>query len=484
MSQSTADALNDSNAGSDAAAAGSRDLPRCLGRPFLRCRVRQDARSHRARYLSHLGDDRAEVNQLVAITFTDRAARQMRERIRAAVGQKVQSAKTEEEAERWARHLRDLQTAQVSTIHAFCGTLLRQHAVEAGLDPHFDVLEDVLAVNLEAEALTDCLQTLLTAETETGEDLRQLVLLYGWRPTVEAVQSLIREWDEPEWKRWLDVPAEQIAAHWWDEDRPRVLSGYVAHLVVASPKIAGCLMRLRTTDCIGPLMQANVARLLQETPRLAEAARPGRSHRGIDRSGQGRQGKRQGLAKRGRLSRQSRTPWGTIARSCGIACDLSGDRSRVWRRPSRLAGASCTSRRRRPWSYRQRKRRAGVVDFQDLLVQARDLLRDHPEVREALQRRYRFLLVDELQDTDPVQMELVKSLTGAGLTTGKLFAVGDHKQSIYRFRGAEVALFQQLRQEVPHEGRLELSVNFRSQPAILDFTNALARVSPRRLLAS
>ena len=70
-----------------------------------------------------------------------------------------------------------LETAPISTIHAFCGDLLRQHAVEAGLDPRFDVLEEVLSVNIEAEALQSCLQTLLTAQTEAGEDLRQLVLL-------------------------------------------------------------------------------------------------------------------------------------------------------------------------------------------------------------------------------------------------------------------------------------------------------------------
>ncbi len=123
--------------------------------------------------------------------------------------------------------------------------------------------------------------------------------------------------------------------------------------------------------------------------------------------------------------------------------------------------------------YRRRKRRAGVLDFQDLLVSARDLLRDHREVRDALRERFRFLLLDELQDTDPVQMELVELLCGAGLQHGKLFAVGDHKQSIYRFRGAEVQLFTKLRESVAKEGRLGLTRNYRSQPDVLKFVNAL-----------
>jgi ATP-dependent helicase/nuclease subunit A len=126
-------------------------------------------------------------------------------------------------------------------------------------------------------------------------------------------------------------------------------------------------------------------------------------------------------------------------------------------------------------AYRERKEQHGVVDFQDLLVLARDLLRDRPEVRERLQQRYRFLLIDELQDTDPVQMELVELLCGGELTAGKLFTVGDAAQSIYRFRRAEVKLFRELRRQMPHEGRLDLTVNFRSQPAVLDFANALFR---------
>src|SRR5439155_23800704 len=86
------------------------------------------------RYLSHLREG-AEVGQLVAITFTERAAREMRGRIRQAVVAHLREAVEDEQASRWARHQRGLETAPVSTIHSFCGTLLRQHAVEAGLVP-------------------------------------------------------------------------------------------------------------------------------------------------------------------------------------------------------------------------------------------------------------------------------------------------------------------------------------------------------------
>ena len=85
----------------------------------------------------------------------------------------------------------------------------------------------------------------------------------------------------------------------------------------------------------------------------------------------------------------------------------------------------------------------------------------------------RLLLVDECQDTDPLQVELIKALCGQQIQDGKLFFVGDYKQSIYRFRGADPDVFRRLEQETPEPGRLPLLRNFRSQPAILNFVNAL-----------
>ncbi len=426
------------------------------------------------RYLSHLRDDGAEVSQVVAITFTDRAARQMRSRIRGAVLANVRAAATDAEAERWAGHLRALETAQISTIHAFCAALLRQHAVEVGLDPRFDVLEDVLSVNLETEALTACLQRLLTAQAEAGEDLRQLVLLYGWPATVEAVQHLLRGWDELPWREWLGRTAEQVAEEWVRRGRAELLPRYVDYLLVASPKIARCLDLLRRKPPVpGSPLAANVRRLLEGMPRLgdapdlavaveemAEAAKVGRKGPQSWPDPDDYQAVKKALEEfRAELRAQKLE---------AFAAPVEGLTDAV------VAGQRCLRvAREAALAYRERKRQHGVVDFQDLLLMARDLLRDSADVRARLQDRYRFLLIDELQDTDPVQMQLVESLCGAKLTAGKLFAVGDHKQSIYRFRGANVHLFRGLRDQVPHDGRQGLTVNFRSQPAILDFANAL-----------
>jgi ATP-dependent helicase/nuclease subunit A len=425
------------------------------------------------RYLAHLREDGAEVGEVVAITFTERAAREMRRRIRREVTAHLYAAPTEGEADVWARHLRALETGPISTIHAFCGTLLRQHALEAGLDPRFDVLEEVLAGNLQAEALDDCLQRLLTAQTSAGEDLRQLVLLYGWRPVVEAVGRLLCAWDPPRWGRWLDTPAEEVADGWRRGARQEVLPRYVDYLLAARPRVVRCLALLqRHPPAPGP-MADNVTRLLEGLPRLAEAADLAAA------AGE--------LAEAAKVGRVGAKAWPDPSVYEPIKAALEGLRTELrglgldrFDPPGEgLADAVAVGRRflrvarEAVRTYREHKSAHGYVDFQDLLLLTRDLLRERADVRARLQARYRFVLLDESQDTDPVQMELVESLCGGGLTAGKLFAVGDRKQSIYKFRGAEVKLFDALRQRVPHDGRQDLTVNFRSQPALLDFTNAL-----------
>jgi ATP-dependent helicase/nuclease subunit A len=217
------------------------------------------------RYLAHLRDG-ADVGQVVAITFTDRAAREMRRRIRHTVLDHMRLAEGEE-AEVWSRHLRELETAPISTIHAFSAALLRRHAVEAGLDPRFDVLEEVLSVNLHADALALALRQLLTGQSEAGEDLRQLVLLYGWRVVVDGVDHLTRVRDERAWLEWLGRPADWVAQGWAEHARDEVLPRLLGEFA-ACPVVAQVLLLLRDhPPQPGPMSEAAVL-ILDELPRL------------------------------------------------------------------------------------------------------------------------------------------------------------------------------------------------------------------------
>ena len=134
--------------------------------------------------------------------------------------------------------------------------------------------------------------------------------------------------------------------------------------------------------------------------------------------------------------------------------------------------------------YQNKKRSSAALDFDDLLYFARSLLRNRPEVRKALADKYRFILVDEFQDTDPVQCEILFLLCSHGepesswenlqLQPGQLFLVGDPKQSIYRFRGADIHCYTRAREAIKREfpkNVLQITANFRSRQQIIDFVN-------------
>src|SRR5712671_3575596 len=135
-------------------------------------------------------------------------------------------------------------------------------------------------------------------------------------------------------------------------------------------------------------------------------------------------------------------------------------------------------------SYRDRKRAAAVLDFDDLLLHVRDLVRCRGEVRKAIARRYKFILIDEFQDTDRVQNEILFSIAAipehrgpwqnAKLRPGSLFLVGDPKQAIYRFRGADIEAYQHCRELIRAQDGgaiLDITANFRSQDAVIKHVN-------------
>ena len=140
-----------------------------------------------------------------------------------------------------------------------------------------------------------------------------------------------------------------------------------------------------------------------------------------------------------------------------------------------------------PDAFRAYKREAALLDFDDLIFSARDLLRDHPSVRSALTTRYLHVLVDEFQDTDPLQTEIFWRLCGDPIPDadpedwsayqirpGALFLVGDPKQAIYRFRGADVSAYIRARDAIRKNNPddvLSISTNFRSCAGILSYVN-------------
>ncbi len=406
-----------------------------------------------ARYLSHLRDDGATVPQVTAITFTERAAREMRGRIRQAVDAEVAMAP----GSMWEQHRRDLDTAPIDTIHGYCGRLLRRFPA-GGLPTGFRVFDDPQANALRAEATRAELHRLLTGDEPAGDDLRELAALFGWSAAVEAVDGLLDSPDRAGWQRWevADVAAGWLARH------ASLVPEWLAYQSAAGGKLA---VALRTLGRLAvPEPGAERVRAV-----LDAFAGDGSGLAGLNDVAKV-QGLKKGWADPA-VHEAVKDAFSAVRDGLKGFEELTADPTdwpasvEVGRRFLRVAAAADDA-------YCRAKRKAGGADFHDLLACARDLLRDNSAARAAVQAETRFLLVDEFQDTDPVQLELVKLAVGDGYQSGRLFAVGDRKQSIYRFRGAEVALFESLQADLP---TLPLTENFRSQPGVIGFVNALFR---------
>lgn len=425
------------------------------------------------RFLSYLqpGPD-VNLSGLVAITFTERAAREMRERIRGACFDRLHAC-ADEDVAHWLQVTREIDSARVSTIHSFCASVLRSSAVEARLDPQFGLLEPQIGTAFLSQAVTEAIHEAISQQRPAAEDV---VHAFGLDRTITLCEILVRKRFELQRMPWAQRTPEQLAELWQQRFKAQAAALVLRNLQdSAELRLAWKLLRHNATTNAVMLDRRGV--LIAELQKLF--AEPG----SISELVEWLLRVRENAQVQGGGGKKA---WGSEEIFEAIKGALTDVRKVVDRFLPQLQfdvehvlPAAQLSMQVLDLvllaidQYELRKSEAALLDFDDLLLRTRNLLRDNPSVRQRVATGIDHLMVDEFQDTDPVQAEIVRYLCGSGLTTGKLFLVGDAQQSIYRFRRADPNVFRQLRAEIPAAGRLPLNQNFRSQPAILDFVNAL-----------
>jgi ATP-dependent helicase/nuclease subunit A len=409
---------------------------------------------------------RLAMERLVAITFTIAAAGELRVRIREALEAAAGSAATDGERLRLRQGASEVDRARIETIHAFCSALLRLHPLEAGLPPDFEALAD-LAGDLDVRERFRRWFDSLTPGEPGAEAVRRGLLL-GVRPDglLKLFIALNDNWDLVEEADW---PMGTISA----VNQARLLGEDVQRCV-------GLLPYCHTPDQLYQRVDA----LRVVASRLGEAAdedaalvalialesAPTLGHAGSLHNWDAVDG-----------VNACRTIRETFHAAVEEAEDVLGAA-----RTAAISGIA-SELRDLVLSYAEERRQRGLVTYQDLLVRARNLLRDHPDVRAALQARWDFVAVDEFQDTDPLQAELALRLCAAvdeadggwrelPPAPGRLCVVGDPKQSIYRFRRADIAVYAAVERNLvgaDPRARVRLSVNFRSGRRIIEAVNAV-----------
>jgi ATP-dependent helicase/nuclease subunit A len=420
------------------------------------------------RFLGEIeGNGGRALRALVALTFTEKASRELRQRIRARCRERLAGGAG---ADRWRTVLRALEAAPIGTFHEFCGRILRAHAVELGIDPDFAVFDEAIAASLRDQAVRTTVRRMLA---EREPDLISLGLDYGLRQIREALSTLVGNRTAADLDAWVELSAAELIDRWnkaWQEEgRPAVLRGL-------SPLVRRCRDLLSELDAVHPKLLERRDSLLQLLPEL-EACACGDDVLGLVRelarvSDLGAKG----IWPSPEAKEKFRNFFEILRKRIDDACKkmLVSESMTLQSAENSLRLARLASRARREYSAIKASRRG--LDFDDLLVKARELLvvmtsdRNRPAVkREPID----FVLVDEFQDTDRIQSEILRLLGGEALFLGSMFVVGDAKQSIYRFRGAEPAILGQWSTEFAAEGRLRLTENFRSVPGVIHFVNAL-----------
>jgi ATP-dependent exoDNAse (exonuclease V) beta subunit len=367
--------------------------------------------------------DGVDVDSILAITFTDRAAAQLRDRIRRRFLElgAVDRAREAEEA-------------SISTIHGFCARLLRAFALRAGLDPQFAVADQEEADRLARRAFDDALERVLDEGGAGALDDLAPYSAAALRDMVVAAHGLLRTRGEARPELPPVTPRDPDAAR-------AALEAACAEL---APMLSGAG---READAAAVLVECRdwVGALEGGLPRPEELP--------------------EALELPGRYTDTLKSP--AAERYREALEELRGaclDRELL---PlyERLRSLLVAFRDR----YAELKAARSVLDFADLELEALGLLEDDPVVRDAHRARYRHVMVDEFQDTNPLQVRLLAALVGA---SGSLFTVGDALQAIYRFRHADVRLFEALRAERDQAGLARgLARNFRSARELVAVLN-------------
>jgi ATP-dependent helicase/nuclease subunit A len=398
----------------------------------------------------------AEVEEIAAVTFTRKAAAELRERLQVALETELARAGDPAVTERIDRALRNMDRAFVGTIHSFCARLLRERPIEAGLDPGFrellgpeemrlrhrfwrshlerigaegdPLVDDLVEVGLSPSRLRDLFDQVVgnpdvtypveptdpPAEEEIGRVRRRLLSLLARGTALLPDTEPEKGWDDLQ-KRIRSLRFLRSVRDWSDR---------TTFLEVLAEEVHG-------PSCGVTQYRWGAGRAKAEAKALGDDWREFRA------------GPVQSLLEQWWAHRYPK-----VVRFVDRAAQAFGDE----------------------------RRRTGRLSFGDLLMLAARLLRNHPQARQELGERFRRVLVDEFQDTDPVQAEvlfLLASPPGPGTwqdaepRPGALFVVGDPKQSIYRFRRADIAVYGMVRDRFRQFGAVvELVTNFRSRPPI------------------
>jgi ATP-dependent helicase/nuclease subunit A len=400
--------------------------------------------------------DKVPLANIAAVTFTERAGAELRDRLRARFETTWRDDHDDEEKQAAQEALDDLDSAAIGTLHAFAQRLLLEHPIEARLPPLIEVLDEVGS----SVAFEDRWSELQTALLDDDAMAEPLLIGMSLGMTMKHIRSL----------------AQSLGSD-WDLISDRVMPFPLEPVQV--PDLTSFLDQAATVAALADSCTDDNDKLFANFPTLKETAALLPATGDVES-----QLNLLCIVKKLKFSNGRKANWtipcqqirdaaNALAASAGGV--VGGVLDQCLRHMTRWVAE-------RVLEAAEARRQEGRLEFHDLLVLARNLLRHNPAARAALHDSYRRLLLDEFQDTDPIQIELAVRIAGGEhadqehwqdvtVPPGRLFVVGDAKQSIYRFRRASIATYLAAQSIIGSPA--ELSTNFRTVKPILDWVNAV-----------
>ncbi len=450
------------------------------------------------RYLKLVVEEGADVRQVLAITFTEKAAAEMLERLSRMISVRLKLPEYQHQRRKLLSLRERLSSAQISTIHSFCSRLLREFAVAAGIDPDFNIISDYQYQLLIDETLNELFSQLDKGRYQDVFPREEALALFRQVPP-QDVRAMLNAL--------LQTPhlAEQIGKQMGEGDEAVIMAALREQLLaLLNQWVEPAMLLLKAPPLIQQIARASIPKTklkekgqsfferLDDLPqRLQDSERQPEQWQAlidialllVNKEGQPLKNF-SGLGLKADLKEiypvlfelsELLHPLATFARECVAAAPGETDRY-------------CLAAVKQVWQlyqiteklFRSKKEERGFLDFEDLQILALRLIRDHEEVRRTLTERYRFIMVDEFQDTNDLQWELIERIgkKGDDLQDHKYFVVGDPKQSIYGFRNADVRVFQSVKQRfagaahgAEYHGEVVLSESFRFLPELNHFIN-------------
>jgi ATP-dependent helicase/nuclease subunit A len=412
-----------------------------------------------------LQSGRTTVDRTVAVTFTRKAAGELRLRLRLELDRARSLASDAGEIRNLEDALKRLEEARIGTIHSFCAEILRLRPVEARIAPGFEELDEVQAAALYNRAFDSWIETAL-ADASPGLR-RALSRISSVRGKEEGSPLDRLRTDGRNLVEWRDFPSKWRRQRF---DRQSEIKSLHEHVSRFAEMVSTCTSTRnelrRSLQCV-----------IDFTTRAER------------RDDDYREGMLLALAQELRSVRKGYNKKFSAEYSRDAIVDAKDRLQAAIETFERDSGADLAALLQEEMqglvrAYEELKTRSGKLDFTDLLIHTRDLIRDNLRVRAFLQQQFTHIFVDEFQDTDPVQAEILMLLSAADASIsdwrdarpspGKLFLVGDAKQSIYRFRRADIIFYQDICGVLESKGaaRIYLSQSFRSLRPIQQAVNA------------